>query len=454
MIVKHPYFLILPIFIFFLTLPTDIQAFVKSDSVEIKENTVLKTNSIDGENRSAHLLFQHGIHHNQQGNILGAIEDFSRALLLNPHDQKIQDQLISLASHNRLSGQQRLRLYLLEDIIIHLNNLKKKVDYFESKKNILEQGLTQRGYDKNFISKEILNIKKKFLRSSPDPQWDEETLYAKNKDPLEIINASFNFEKDYILNKIAYLEKQYAHLKNLYKDSRSEENLVVFQSPPHAVYAQRFHTLRLKSLRVKNSEDRFDIKVSFYSKETINEHPQALTLDLSQRNLLKNELLALRTQLHELRMHIDEKDAKVTQLTNQIIDLSLKLKEQEIYTANNTERLSAIQKQYTDLQSRFLLGQRIISEKDTKNQNLQERIKSMQLITDNWQKDFDRILTSKNEQLNDLNKILKIYKGKLADASKTIRRETTNITYLEEQVIYLQTKLFKKDKMLQKTSMD
>lgn len=61
------------------------------------------------------------------------------------------------------------------------------------------------------------------------------------------------------------------------------------------------------------------------------------------------------------------------------------------------------------------------------------------------------ILDIKDEQLNEISGILQIYKLKLGDANTTLKEKSANIVTLEEQLNYVQEKLFQKDKVLSKT---
>jgi len=406
--------------------------YIKAFNSEHLKKQVIHAPTQINEDKISRTLYQHGLFNLERENISKAIDDFSRALLLDPNNKDIQDHLTSLSSHNRLTAQQKLSLFLLDDILHHIGQLKEKIDYYNLKKDRLKIELIKKGIKKSEIEQEMRDIKEMALKLSHITQWNWDATYSIQKQPLEVVNSSFKYEQEHLIFKLKYIQKQFTYLKNKIKERiySSTDKKIIFLPPAQAVYAQRFHAHRLKSKSMEKSIE---------------------GIATQKEDSIRWEISKLQHQMNELIRHVELKDEKVVKLTHQIIDLSLKLKEQEIITNDKINQLTFLNNENVDLRSRFLLGQKIIMNKDTEMQNLQIDLEKLSLKTRVWKENLERNLFSKEKKLSEFQGILDIYKAKLSDVSSAVKEKSLNITSFEEQIIFLQTKLSKKDKMLQKT---
>ena len=58
---------------------------------------------------------------------------------------------------------------------------------------------------------------------------------------------------------------------------------------------------------------------------------------------------------------MEKENSKIDQLADQVIDLSLKLSETEIALTEKTQAIDSLKSNLTDVEQRFMLGQKIAS---------------------------------------------------------------------------------------------
>src|SRR3990167_3765342 len=94
-------------------------------------------------------FIEHGRQQFSKGHIDQAIDDFSRALLLDPANSGAINSLIQLKSYPGLNGEQTFNLYYLEDLIGQISKLEQKIDYIFQKCGILTRSLNQGDHNLN-----------------------------------------------------------------------------------------------------------------------------------------------------------------------------------------------------------------------------------------------------------------------------------------------------------------
>jgi len=113
--------------------------------------------------------------------------------------------------------------------------------------------------------------------------------------------------------------------------------------------------------------------------------------------------------------------------------------------------LSSLHDAYANLQSRQELGQKILEEKNVQIQSLQEGLAALQADTAVHTKEINGLIAAKDQALDQWEKILSIYQGKLKGATETIEVRKADVAALEEQLAMVRTKLFEKETALEKT---
>lgn len=330
------------------------------------------------ENQSDAFL-QQGIAFYRHNDLNHAIDQFARALLANPHNQRAFENLMMAAAEDEgLTAEQKINLFLLGDMARYIRNLDKKIKYLEHKRDMLRKDLRQRG-----IETEDPSMRREAF---PGPLGDRAAL-SHTPDPLGRLTNSLTFQKEQRLHQLETLEKQVSRLYELKKMPAAAQ-------PPQ------------------------------YPRQT----------PAGDVALLKQDLALLRIQFDALKDHVENKDKKIAQLTAELVDFALKLTEKEMVLEEKLVRLSSLQEGLFDLQSRFELEQKMMRDKNSQIQLLQDQLKTIQSEITDRRQEFSRLLSSKDEKLIELNEILEIYKGKLADTVKELKG-------LREESLDLRTEL-------------
>ncbi len=179
-------------------------------------------------------------------------------------------------------------------------------------------------------------------------------------------------------------------------------------------------------------------------------------LEDNQITSLKEEIEILRKQLIALQQYVERREEKINFLTNQLIELSLRLSEKERSLGENVIRLTVLSQQLIDFQSRLELGQRIIQEKDrqisslatgmtspkeeqSRTENRDKEIQSLKNTIDHLRREalqadghFKNYLSSQNKEFDELKGVLQIYKEKLRQANQLMKEK---VSVLNELVI-------------------
>ncbi len=345
----------------------------------------------------------------QQGDAQGAINHFARVLLRDPSHKTARGNMILISAWRSLSASQRIQLLLSEDLLISNEKLQKKLIFLTTQRDTLAASLIQGNYPPMMlIDQKFQAIQGRVL--SPK---DDQKEVAGPIDPLETLNRFLIREQNRLSQELSRVGEQIARLR------------------PAGSLREEPQTPDTQASRLPKTDSH---------RET-----------WQQIADVREELNELRRQVKALQEDVKHKDDKIMALTKQVVEFSLKLTEREMILSEKIGALGSLHEAYADLQSRQELGQRIMEEKNTQIQSLQEGLAALQADTAVHTKEINSLIAAKDQALDEWEKILAIYQGKLKDATKTIEVRNADVTTLEEQLAMVRTKLFEKETALEKT---
>ena len=331
----------------------------------------------------------------------GAIGYFARALLLEPSNQTARDALALINAQASLPAAQRIQLFLVDDFLALNEKLQRKLNDHTARRDALLAKLHPPSYSQTSIDQEFQTIRDRFLLPTDEPRQD-----ISSSDPLGTLNQSLMLTQKKLSHELRAIQEQLVWLKE--------------------TAGQKTHALTSKK------------------KEGLAEPWQEIAG-------VHKELDELRQQIETLREELKQKDGRITALTQQVIDFSLRLTEREMILSEKINALGSLHDAYAELQSRQELGQKILEEKNSQVQSLQEGLAALQADTALHTKEINSLIAAKDQALDQWEKILAIYQGKLKDATQIIEARDTDITALQEQLALVRTKLFEKETALEKT---
>ena len=300
-----------------------------------------------------------------------AVDEFCRVLMLNPRGKTVQKNLSQIISHSGLTALQKSDAIFLEDILGFIENLKTRIDYLVSKRDFLKRQLIANGHDQRMLQIELLSVEKNIfqLRKIALSYKKEENLSLQDpqnqvslgvKRPLVLVNRLLVGEKEHLSMRLEALRSQYVLLKDV-------------------------------------GNDRWGGVLSGGHLEGV-----------------KKELGPLYVQLDNLEERAEKKDIKIDRMLKQVIDLSLRLSETQMFLNEKIKEIISIKGELRDVEQRFKLGERIIQEKDDEMQSL---------------------LVKKNAELKEINGILNIYKQSLGDVSRMAKDKSIQIAFLKDELV-------------------
>lgn len=344
----------------------------------------------------------------QQGDIQGAIDSFARALLLDRSNKTARESMILISARSSFPAAQRIQLFLSEDLLVFNEKLGKRLNFFTAQRDALTTSLIQQNYPQTLIDQKFQAIRDRSLFST-----ENRGAGVSSANTLEALNRSLITEKERLSRELSCVRQQLAWLRPL--GSLREEP----QKP--------------------------DTQVSRPQK--VDDPGEAW----QQIAGVREELSELRRRVEALQQDVKHKDDKITALTKQVIEFSLKLTEREMVLSEKVNALGSLHEAYAELQSRQELGQTILEEKNVQIQSLQEGLAALQADTALHTKEINGLIAAKDQTLDQWEKILAIYQGKLKDTTLTIDARNEDIATLQGQLAMVHTKLFEKETALKKT---
>lgn len=351
----------------------------------------------------------------QQGDIQGAIDHFARALLLDQSNKTARENMILMSTWSSLPATQRIQLFLSEDLLIFNEKLEKRLNFLAARRDALTASLIQQNYPQTLIDQKFQAIRDRFLFST-----DDRGAGVSSASTLEALNKSLITEKERLSRELSCVREQLAWLRPA-GSSRGEP------------------------LGLREEPQKPDTQVSRLQK--VNDPGEAW----QQIAGVREELSKLRRQVETLQQNVERKDDKITALTKQVVEFSLKLTEREMVLSEKVNALSSLHEASAELQSRQELGQKILEEKNVQIQSLQEGLAALQADTALHTKEINGLIAANDQALDQWEKILAIYQGKLKDATLTIDARNEEISTLQEQLAMVRAKLFEKETVLEKT---
>ncbi|MCA9401325.1 MAG: hypothetical protein KC713_06835, partial [Candidatus Omnitrophica bacterium] len=106
-----------------------------------------------------------------------------------------------------------------------------------------------------------------------------------------------------------------------------------------------------------------------------------------------------------------------------------------------------------EIEGRFVLLQKIVEDKDQRINQLEAQMDqwNQSIADDDLSPDEERLTFRQlfEKRMSEINGILNIYKAEFAQASERIRDKNLEIRNLQEQLLFVETKLFKKNEILE-----
>lgn len=346
-------------------------------------------------------FMRQGMNCYQKNDLQGAIDHFARALLLDPSNKMARERMALITAQTSLPAAQRIQLFLSEDLLVFNENLRAKLNYITAKRDALIATLLRKNYPQALIDQNF-----RAIRGHLFYQGNTRNEGAVSIHPLAMLNKSLMREQERLSRELLNIHKQIAWLQGPLKSEIQTANHVRTNNPGGP---------------------------------------------WQQIAGVREELNELRLQVQNLQNDVKHKDDRITILTKQVIEFSLKLTEREMILNEKINALDSLHDAYTDLQSRQELGQKIFEEKNVQIRSLQEGLAALQADTAVHTKEINSLIAAKDQALDQWEKILAIYQGKLKDATRIIEARDNALNALQEQLTSLNTKLFEKETTLEKT---
>ena len=377
-------------------------------------------------------FINHGLMLLDKEDYSGAINDFSRALLLDPRNDEAKEFLLGISGAEGLNAGQVLNLLTLQDLLAQIQNLKEKVSYYVLKQKKLKEHLLRRGYEVEMLNHELDPIKDQIFSAREVQHLKSRESYLSQTKPLEAFNASLSFQKERLYTQLLYLDAQYVRLREI---NRSADEL----SRPSA-----YSKIQTKEISRPVTSQQAAWKLPSYGTSS---GPG----EVDDISVFKQELAMIHKQLSEMEGETQAKDQKVISLTRQLVESALKLTEKEMVLSQKINHLYLLNDELMDLRSRFELGQKIIQEKEEHIQSLEAHLLDVVQEQQDQENKVKHALSSKNEKLIELNGILKIYRSKLSDTTRSMQEKLSDINVLDEKLTYVEEELQERNQILFRT---
>lgn len=349
----------------------------------------------------------HAYQGKNRGQIRESIEDFARALLLNPHNKQAQEGLTRQAFAPELSSQDRLSLLSIKDLLKLNADLADRKSYLSDKIGILKSYVLKSGYDHKKLDRELKELKKELMITN-------RISFDNYDDPVAALQNMLLSKREDLYGELGSLEQEIAYLRTLSKSQRD---------------------------------------VSAYKDVVKDDNLTNVVIDESKGSYqdFKGELEALKTRVKDLEKIIDVKDRKLDKLSQQIVELSLEVSEEKIDKDKRGDNIDEIGLQLGELKSRLELGQKIIQEKDDAVHELENKMSFLEKEVARQKKEFENALAQKESFYTEQINVLALYKAKLYDKHVLVKEQNAKISSLNDQIDLMENKLFYKELALNQT---
>jgi len=383
----------------------------------------------ESPDKIADSFYEHGQKMINDGKFDEAINDFSRAFLLNPSDPKLHDALKTLSREKNVPASQKMDLILLEDLLEYTKKLKDKSDYFRYKRNVLGEELMEKGFEREFFEQEMTAIDNNLKATFDQEEADIQERYAKGEDPLKVIHASLKLENKRLQNEIELFEQQYNRLREVNSKNGYIQGEVALLSPTEFSRKQQFY-----------DEDGKRIPPEVQAKNAANNLP-----DVGGITSLLDEA---KVKLDDMHSVLEDRDDKIDQLSKEVVDLSLELSESKSKEEEKTGEIGKLRNELVEFESKNLLTQRL--EKNFKD------LKTKLAQTESKLKDKEKQIKELNDKIQNLmakgEGIEKKLEGRDQEIAeyqrqiKELKKESENMVKFKSEVDKLKEELSKAQK--------
>lgn len=353
-----------------------------------------------------------------------AIIKLCRELGIDPRNKTAQQNFQLIAGHPALGAKQRAQIYLLQDLLGFNRDLKRRSKYLVIKRDVLKDQLIESGNNDVIFEQNLRDIKSNMERPIGVQSYYYHPLFGRS-DPLIQFYQILNDEKDRLLARVEYLHEQYRWLKITKNDGQGPV-------PPDTI-------VQYSNIVIPSISDSFiNVEPQLMKGEVdelINVFPDRITLAPIERKDFDS---------HEKPDNFKQKDQKIDDLSMQVVDLSLRMSEIETLFKREVKSAELLKAELDDVQQRFMLGRRIIQEKDSEIQSLQETLDYLKKES----KNSDNVSYSRDEKLIELSGMLEIYKHKLGEKDRLAKEKTralyrtqNNFNALQGQLATLESEL-------------
>jgi len=363
--------------------------------------------------------------------VQNAIIKLCRDLQINTKNRSAQQSFYEIKRYPNLTAKQRSQVYLLEDLIKFNKDLRRRVNYLTIKRNYLNNQFIKDGMDSKTYLRGLRNIESNIMRTYGGKMYSDHPLFEQG-DPLTIVYRILNDQKDQLLVRVDFLQEQYRWLTMIKNNQQRQvasqqfdrfSNIVVSRASDNAIgVAPEFSQKMVDQVVFKPSEI---ITLAPFKEKNDG--------DLKGRSDLPQ------VQFNEFKEDLKQKDHKINDLTKQVIDLTLKMSEIEILLNKKAESSQRLKAELNDTNQRFMLGKRIIQEKD-------EEIRSLQITRDQMKarsNGVDHVSYSRDKKVTELSGMLEIYKYKLTEKNHLAKEKTKELARAQNDLRFLGDRIAK-----------
>lgn len=382
----------------------------------------------DTSDKIINSFYEHGQKMLDDGNYQEAINDFSRAFLLDPREEKLHDALKSLSRESNVPAAQKMELILIEDLLDYTAKLQEKSEYFLYKRNVLGEELIKKGFEAEYFQEEMAQISDD-VRTQFDSESEKiQERYAKGEDPLKVIHALLKLENKRLQKEVDLYERQYNRLREVNSQHGYIQGELAYMSQGEFAQQQKFY-------------DQQGRRVPSPTPAPIQPETTPQTVSGEMTKML-DEATAKVDNMYTV---LEDRDSKIDQLSQEVVELSLELTETRETEKTQTEEIDKLRSELVEFESKNLLTQRLeknfktlkdkLKETEKKLKNKEREIASL----DTKVKDLVAKSADMEEQLKGRDEKIAEYQREL----KTIQQEAKNIDRFKEDVAKLKEQLAK-----------
>ncbi len=369
----------------------------------------------ESPDKIADSFYEHGLKLLESGDYNAAINDFSRAFLLNPQDPKLYQALKSLARDRNVPAAQKMELILLEDLLGYTNKLQEKRDYFRYKRNVLGEELINKGFDRSFFEEEMMAMQQGVFEDYSVEEQAIQERYAKGEDPVKVIHASIQLENERLQKEIDLYERQFGHLREINAQNGYIEGELVYLSPSEFSRKQKFYDADGKRLPVDVAP------------------VQIAAQDLNSIDGISYLLDEAKTQIDNMKMVVDGRDDKIQQLSQEVVDLSLELTESRANESFKDQEITELKDVIVEFETKSLLSQRMEQNFSKLKSDLAKRDEMIQ-EKDQKISDMGYEIEDKDRNIEELSQQIQELVSKSDSLQKDLEERDLQISNYEAQI--------------------